>query len=179
MYSVTKRIDFCYGHRLLDYDGICKHPHGHNAVAEIDLDTGEGGVTKVPLEAIPGGTVTGTPGWFGADPGMVESPDGTRLYALGLLPSDGRQGRSTGIWVFDTRTLNWLDHWTPRALLTSLAVSADGAFVYAAGAPGADADGDVRPWPASITVYDAMSGEVQVLYGSVSADSWITFPSWQ
>jgi 6-pyruvoyltetrahydropterin/6-carboxytetrahydropterin synthase len=41
MYSVTKRIDFCYGHRLLDYDGICRHPHGHNAVAEIELGTGE------------------------------------------------------------------------------------------------------------------------------------------
>jgi 6-pyruvoyltetrahydropterin/6-carboxytetrahydropterin synthase len=39
MYSVTKRIDFCYGHRLLDYDGICKHPHGHNAVAEIQVRT--------------------------------------------------------------------------------------------------------------------------------------------
>ena len=41
MYSVTKRIDFCYGHRLLDYDGICRHPHGHNAVAEIEVQTGE------------------------------------------------------------------------------------------------------------------------------------------
>jgi 6-pyruvoyltetrahydropterin/6-carboxytetrahydropterin synthase len=41
MYSVTKRIDFCYGHRLLDYDGVCKHPHGHNAVAEIEVRTGE------------------------------------------------------------------------------------------------------------------------------------------
>ncbi len=39
MYSVTKRIEFCYGHRLLDYDGICKHPHGHNAVAEIEVTT--------------------------------------------------------------------------------------------------------------------------------------------
>jgi len=39
MYRVTKRIDFCYGHRLLDYDGICKHPHGHNAVAEIEVRT--------------------------------------------------------------------------------------------------------------------------------------------
>src|SRR5437870_11772340 len=39
MYSVTKRIDFCYGHRLLDYDGICKHPHGHNAVAEVEIRT--------------------------------------------------------------------------------------------------------------------------------------------
>ncbi len=40
MYSVTKRIDFCYGHRLLDYNGVCKHPHGHNAVAEIEIRTG-------------------------------------------------------------------------------------------------------------------------------------------
>ena len=39
MYTVTKRIDFCYGHRLLDYDGVCKHPHGHNAVAEIEVRT--------------------------------------------------------------------------------------------------------------------------------------------
>jgi 6-pyruvoyltetrahydropterin/6-carboxytetrahydropterin synthase len=37
MYSVTKRLDFCYGHRLLDYEGICKHPHGHNAVVEIEI----------------------------------------------------------------------------------------------------------------------------------------------
>ena len=40
MYLVTKRIDFCYGHRLLDYDGICKHPHGHNAMVEVDVRTG-------------------------------------------------------------------------------------------------------------------------------------------
>ena len=39
MYSVTKRINFCYGHRLLEYDGICKHPHGHNAVAEVEIQT--------------------------------------------------------------------------------------------------------------------------------------------
>ena len=39
MYSVTKRIDFCYGHRLLDYNGMCAHPHGHNAIAEIEIRT--------------------------------------------------------------------------------------------------------------------------------------------
>jgi 6-pyruvoyltetrahydropterin/6-carboxytetrahydropterin synthase len=39
MFSVTKKIEFCYGHRLLDYDGVCKHPHGHNAVAEIEVRT--------------------------------------------------------------------------------------------------------------------------------------------
>ena len=39
MYSVTKRIDFCYGHRLLDYEGICRHPHGHNASVEVEIRT--------------------------------------------------------------------------------------------------------------------------------------------
>lgn len=39
VYRVIKQIDFCYGHRLLDYDGICRHPHGHNAVAEVEVRT--------------------------------------------------------------------------------------------------------------------------------------------
>jgi 6-pyruvoyltetrahydropterin/6-carboxytetrahydropterin synthase len=39
MYSVTKRLDFCYGHRLLDYEGVCRHPHGHNAAVEIEIRT--------------------------------------------------------------------------------------------------------------------------------------------
>ena len=30
MYLVTREIDFCYGHRLLNYDGKCRHLHGHN-----------------------------------------------------------------------------------------------------------------------------------------------------
>ncbi len=37
MYKVTKQIPFCYGHRLLNYDGKCKHLHGHNGRAEIEL----------------------------------------------------------------------------------------------------------------------------------------------
>ncbi len=36
-FLVTKRIDFCYGHRLMDYDGVCRHLHGHNAMVEIDI----------------------------------------------------------------------------------------------------------------------------------------------
>src|SRR5258708_491283 len=39
MYSVTKIISFCYGHRLLNYDGKCKFLHGHNGRAEILLET--------------------------------------------------------------------------------------------------------------------------------------------
>ena len=37
MYSVTKEIDFCYGHRLLNYEGKCKHLHGHNGRIQVEL----------------------------------------------------------------------------------------------------------------------------------------------
>jgi 6-pyruvoyltetrahydropterin/6-carboxytetrahydropterin synthase len=39
MFKVTKRIDFCYGHRLLNYQGKCRHLHGHNGRVEIDIDS--------------------------------------------------------------------------------------------------------------------------------------------
>lgn len=38
MFRVTREIDFCYGHRLLDYDGKCKHLHGHNGIAVIHIE---------------------------------------------------------------------------------------------------------------------------------------------
>lgn len=37
MYRVTREFDFCYGHRLLNYDGKCRHLHGHNGRAVITL----------------------------------------------------------------------------------------------------------------------------------------------
>jgi 6-pyruvoyltetrahydropterin/6-carboxytetrahydropterin synthase len=37
MFQVTREIEFCYGHRLLDYDGKCRHLHGHNGRAVITL----------------------------------------------------------------------------------------------------------------------------------------------
>lgn len=39
MYRVTREIDFCYGHRLLDYDGKCRFLHGHNGRAIITLES--------------------------------------------------------------------------------------------------------------------------------------------
>ncbi|MBI4679477.1 MAG: 6-carboxytetrahydropterin synthase [Elusimicrobia bacterium] len=36
-YTVTRRVRFCYGHRLLGHKGKCRHLHGHNAVAEVAL----------------------------------------------------------------------------------------------------------------------------------------------
>ncbi|HJT77673.1 MAG TPA: 6-carboxytetrahydropterin synthase [Gemmataceae bacterium] len=37
MYRVTREISFCYGHRLLHYDGKCRHLHGHNGRAVLTL----------------------------------------------------------------------------------------------------------------------------------------------
>jgi 6-pyruvoyltetrahydropterin/6-carboxytetrahydropterin synthase len=37
MFSVTREITFCYGHRLLNYDGKCRYLHGHNGKAVITL----------------------------------------------------------------------------------------------------------------------------------------------
>jgi 6-pyruvoyltetrahydropterin/6-carboxytetrahydropterin synthase len=39
MFRVTRGIEFCYGHRLLNYDGKCKHLHGHNGRAIITLES--------------------------------------------------------------------------------------------------------------------------------------------
>lgn len=38
MYRVTREIEFCYGHRLLNYEGKCRHLHGHNGRAVIVLE---------------------------------------------------------------------------------------------------------------------------------------------
>jgi len=39
MFQVTREIRFCYGHRLLNYDGKCRHLHGHNGRALITLES--------------------------------------------------------------------------------------------------------------------------------------------
>ena len=39
MFQVTREIDFCYGHRLLNYDGKCKYLHGHNGRAVITIES--------------------------------------------------------------------------------------------------------------------------------------------
>ena len=38
MFRVTTEINFCYGHRLLNYEGKCKYLHGHNGKAVITLE---------------------------------------------------------------------------------------------------------------------------------------------
>jgi 6-pyruvoyltetrahydropterin/6-carboxytetrahydropterin synthase len=38
VYRIQQRIEFCYGHRLLNYSGKCRFLHGHNGVVEILLE---------------------------------------------------------------------------------------------------------------------------------------------
>jgi 6-pyruvoyltetrahydropterin/6-carboxytetrahydropterin synthase len=37
MYSITKEVYFCYGHRLMKHAGKCQHIHGHSVKAAITV----------------------------------------------------------------------------------------------------------------------------------------------
>ena len=39
LHKVVKTIDFCYGHRLLNYEGKCRHLHGHNGLLEVAIES--------------------------------------------------------------------------------------------------------------------------------------------
>jgi 6-pyruvoyltetrahydropterin/6-carboxytetrahydropterin synthase len=41
MFRVSREIHFCYGHRLLNYEGKCRHLHGHNGKVVISLESKE------------------------------------------------------------------------------------------------------------------------------------------
>jgi hypothetical protein len=100
-------------------------------------------------------------------PALALSPDGTRLYALGVngtSPLDVSAG-SSGVWVFDTASLAVVGHWAPTADYISVAVSPDGTVVYAAGMSGVDAAGTQGAQQASVTAFDARSGAIRVIAG--------------
>lgn len=37
MYTITKEVYFCYGHRLMNHPGKCRHLHGHSVKAAISI----------------------------------------------------------------------------------------------------------------------------------------------
>lgn len=37
MFTITKEIYFCYGHRLMNHSGKCRHLHGHSVKAAISI----------------------------------------------------------------------------------------------------------------------------------------------
>ena len=110
------------------------------------------------------------------DPGIVASPDGKQIYAIGVTgSSDPRQEVRPASMSFDASTLDVLGHWQPTADFTSIAVSADGRSVYAAAPGGVDAAGLSAPNGASITVFDTTDGSVDLIAGKLgSSDLFLT-----
>ena len=41
MFRVSREITFCYGHRLLGYEGKCRYLHGHNGKLVLTFETSE------------------------------------------------------------------------------------------------------------------------------------------
>lgn len=39
MYTITKEVYFCYGHRLMKHAGKCRHLHGHSVKAAICIES--------------------------------------------------------------------------------------------------------------------------------------------
>lgn len=37
MFTITKEVYFCYGHRLMNHAGKCRHLHGHSVKAAISI----------------------------------------------------------------------------------------------------------------------------------------------
>jgi hypothetical protein len=110
-------------------------------------------------------------------PALVASPDGSRIYGLGVgAPVVDGSEASSGIYAFDARSLQPLGHWAPTADLDSIAISPDGRFLYAAGQAGVDAAGNQAPSQrASVTVYDTADGTVRLIAGALGSEG-LFFP---
>jgi hypothetical protein len=104
------------------------------------------------------------------DPSLALSPDGRRLYAIGVDAGAHEIGGSTGVWVFDAATLALVDHLAPTADYVSIMVSDDGRFLYAAGLPDRDASGRQASWPASLTAVDVATGEPALILGDLGSN---------
>lgn len=144
----------------------------------IDLATGRVTASPGGTAAADGGPLSALGAWLapvaaaksllvGA---VVISPDGSRVYAIGVAQGSGggELTGSSGLFAFDSTTLKQVAHGDATADFVSLAVSADGRFVYATGLPGVDATGRVeREQGASITVFRASDGKVQLVAGQL------------
>ena len=105
-------------------------------------------------------------------PRLVGSRDGSLLYAIGMRSTPGELSSgplqaSTGIWVFEARTLALLARWPAAAMYDEIGLTPDGRFVLAAGLEGVTADGRVADWASSLTFHDALGGSVAEQIGDI------------
>lgn len=165
-------------------------PVGHTLI-EFDLRTGDHRIaTATTTAAAPSTDAFASLGraigrWLApaavakifVEPGIVASPDGKTVYTLGIrsLAGEDNDG-SLGVFVFDTESMQQTAHWQPTADYISLAISADGRYVYALGQPQVDAAGKPTEQGASITVFDASNGQIVAIAGQLGSQGYL-FPS--
>jgi hypothetical protein len=132
-------------------------------LSRLDLRSGELSVGQPQLP--------NTRGLTASNNLVVVSADGRRVYTLGIAsPGAAGSGDSTGVYAFDAATLAPLGHWPAQADLTSISISDDGRYVYAAADGGVSAAGDPAPeFGASITAYDTSDGSVALIAGRLAA----------
>ena len=150
-------------------------------LATGDMSTGTGNETadtSGPLAAIGRWLAPTAAAKVLLSAGIAISPDGSRVYALGIR--NGRTGTevasSAGVFVFDATSLAQVSHWTATADFVSLALSSDGRYLYAAGSPEANATGTVTTRAASITVFNTGDGSVRLIAGQLGP-GFLLFPS--
>ena len=104
---------------------------------------------------------------------LAGSSDGSLLYAIGDSPHGSG---SSGIWVFDARTLTLVERWPAHAAYASLTLFEDGRWLAAAGRPGLTASGDPADWQASVTIHDTETGRPVLRLGDIGTSEPVTFP---
>ena len=156
-------------------------------LTRVDLATGDTSTGTGQTTAALGGPLSALGRWLTPtaaakvllSSGIAISPDGSRVYALGIS-LEGVAGAdssgSAGVFVFDTSSMAQVAHWNPTADFVSLAVSKDGRIVYAAGSPQFDANGTSTTQAASITAFDAASGSIRLIAGQLGS-GFLLFPS--
>jgi hypothetical protein len=149
-------------------------------LTRVDVSTGEISVGAGATAAVDAGPLTALGDWLAPTAAaksflrsaVIVSPDGTKVYAIGVLAgaSESEPTGSSGVFVFDAVTLARIDQWQATADFVSLALSADGRFAYAAGMPGVEASGrGNQRMGASITVFDAVTGEPRLIAGQLGS----------
>jgi hypothetical protein len=114
-----------------------------------------------------------------ADPpasAIAGSTDGSLLFAIGAQSVSAAAGqappllKSTGIWVFDARTLGLVAHWPAAAMYDAVGTSPDGRYVLALGLAGMTADGLLADWQPSLSIHDAGDGALVEQIGQLAGD---------
>jgi len=157
------------------------------AIARVDLASGAVTTGSATAAAAPLDPLAALGRWLAPtaaakvllSSGIAISPDGSRIYALGVDPGGTLASDlpgSSGVLVFDASSLRNVGRWPPTADFVSVAVSSDGRFIYAAGSPRVSATGQDTSQPASVTVFDASTGRVRLIAGSLGS-GFLTFPA--